>query len=292
MNPETPFNHIDNSESRDSSFDSLKNVPFAGDRQQKPNSLDVMADLLNDTRKRIHKRTEENIERGTRKIRIMANEYASAQYPEIYSNVDEDEIEKTCSRYVEQIDKNTAWDIMDTFKDRGYRKGCQYLARRLSRLLDIEDPPKVKHVLNSKETNNDAVYSSKKNIIYVYHKGDADSIDRRKPRYSDIDLIAHEMWHAYQFDRLKRGKDRGEAYKINADYYFDSKPDPDLENDPNAIASANDKYYDQLLEQEAYWFGHAVADKCRATKRSTPDIATEFHRYLRRRKTKASSAKR
>lgn len=291
MNSETSPSHIDNSDPYDSGFDSLKNVPFAGDHQQKPNGLDAMADLLDNSRKRIHKRAEENIEKGMRKISTIASEYASTQYPEIYSEVDEAEIEKTCSRYVERIDKNTAWDIMDTFKDRGYRKGCQYLVKRLSRLLDIEEPPKIKHVANSKDTTNDAAYSSKQNIIYIYHKNDVDSIDRRKPKYSDIDLVSHEMWHAHQFDQLKRGKGKGESYKINANNYFDSRPDPDLEDDPSAVADATNRYYDQLLEQEAFWFGHAVADRCRAVRHSTPDIATEFHRRYRRRKIQSSVSK-
>lgn len=270
MNRDPSFNHLITSSPgtpESSDFDDLKNIPFAGTPQPDPKTASAMQDIKKNALSSIKKHSAKQFKAVRGEVQDGFNHIMADYYPEIYSEVDPDEVERKVARFANKIDKDVAWDIMDTFSEMGYVAGCNHTTKVISKILGLKTPPRVRHYYHSKETTADAAYNRNEHTIDIYHPGDQDTISQHETGYDEIDLIAHETFHAYQANKAVQGK--GEAYRINEDYYMD----------PNR---SGDDYYAQLLEQEAYCFGHTVADRCKEVRLSSRDVVTEFKRRVRR----------
>ncbi|MBQ3320927.1 hypothetical protein IJG71_02230 [Candidatus Saccharibacteria bacterium] len=222
-----------------SSFDSLKDVPFMGDKLKEKEELDLS------------QIPQEYIyDRKRRPIWVEAMKQEGSG-----------KVAKTCRPFLDKImgDKILTWDILSQY-DKNYRKGNKFLVDTLSEMFGIE-PPKIKyHRIKGRSIA--GAYDPRDNSIHFFYRMNREE----RGRTDDMNTIAHEMWHAYQEAILRQKKGvRSDLYRINSDLYISSEDD--LEG-----------YLKQIFEMEAFFFGDHLENSFRGARRHGQDVVTSFIR--------------
>ena len=99
------------------------------------------------------------------------------------------------------------------------------------------------------------------NAIYI--RRDKENLEW-KPRNMHHELriceyLAHELWHAFQYQEMDDGSERGKKYQINMRHYQDAKG---IRAD---IPKFENPYEQQMVEREAYVAGLSFRNFCERT---------------------------
>ena len=173
-------------------------------------------------------------------------------HAEIFQNVSSEEIEKLQSGYLEKL-KGVDWVNVLASYGEGKRFADEQCAVLLCETLGINNPPTIVYKEKG-PMDPSGCYVLSSNEITIFDGGeDVDSIQMRGENdpffklISRVNLLSHEMWHAYQHQLADSGNNRGELYEMNFKYYLDSNIDMG-------------GYKEQLVEKEAYAFGDATGN--------------------------------
>ena len=141
--------------------------------------------------------------------------------------------------------------MSDTLEAMGYERGIEMVAGLIAGILGV-DKFKIKFQIVKKG----------KNVkMYGCDRRDNSIVVRRtqEERYEDVlgvsdavEMIAHECWHTYQNNEVKKNSRRAQLY-YKQEYI---EPEDDLEG-----------YYRQPYELEAYVFGEMVRNKFSKTRK-------------------------
>lgn len=187
----------------------------------------------------------------------------SKNYPEIYAPSAE-LIQRNIQPYVESIREDCAilYDIGCSMEKDGVTEDkVSRLVEFFAEKFEVTIPPKISFI---KETDDDgdAYHSNFKKEIGT-------RIDKTRSVAQIIGTISHEMWHAHQHESEKM------EYGINFDYYYEGSMD-------------YDKYYNQLVEKEAFAMGDSISDIYRRLDlekhpERIPDLRRKYKEWIGRR---------
>ncbi len=245
---------IDDPFLRKKHFDSLYEIETTGKRVDK-----VIADFWN------------NDEEFTDSIdyqRMMFEQVRNN--PDIYKEIDEEEMDKLTDGVLEQLSEKKLSEIMRTY-EKNPRKGDKLLAKELVPLLGLgSNPPALEY---GQAKNNEGGYYSRRTHTVVIceenlgHKETDEQGNEEervlktssifgflKPKKMEDDIffrmgaVAHELWHAHQWAGENVDEDRREKYRQNFVYYVSGHSNYNL-------------YRSQLIEAEAWKFGTKVENR-------------------------------
>lgn len=135
------------------------------------------------------------------------------------------------------------WESLDTYEK---KLALVNYEKKLSKVLDLRNPPKIEFFQG--KPRECGSYDRRNNIIRVNetHLNDTKLI---------VNTIAHETWHAYQYQCAENPKTRQDMlYAINFKKYVSP-----IEYEGKWLLF--DEYESQLVEAEARAFGNLLADK-------------------------------
>lgn len=146
-------------------------------------------------------------------------------------DLDSSDIKKSLSQFQEP-----SWNCLDMDE----KKECvQQFATLIGETLDLEHPPEIKYYTASQDECGE--FDSKHNVVRI----NENNFDSPK---EIVDTVAHEMRHAYQFQRSKKIENYQDfLYAYNFEHYIP----------PTFFLD----YQDQLIESEAQAFADLFAEK-------------------------------
>lgn len=157
---------------------------------------------------------------------------------------------ETVTPYVDKMRREDLDYILGTYRE-DFEAGNQAMAAYVAQTLGLETliNVKTKEVESKDDVKSDGQYwNHSKEITLFQVKGEKVSLSKT------IDTIAHELWHAKQWEEVENGDKRGALYKEEFTHAVD--PYEDYEG-----------YRNQMVEQEAFIFGQSVAERAGATAR-------------------------
>lgn len=158
-----------------------------------------------------------------------------AIHPEIY-HPDAHEITATCNSYLQRLDHNTTWDLIDQLRD-NYFVGEKAAFACLAELLDLKDRPKLNFRINEKDTRNRVSYNHERNEVIV------DTPHNRSRSVTETDLyqLAHQLWRVHQIETSYEDSEQGSKYWLNLAHRARRRDD-------------RRAFLDQLIERESRYF--------------------------------------
>ena len=165
-----------------------------------------------------------------------------ATYPGIFNQVDDPEVRTLVADTLKDFPVERLDEVDELKRHQYYREADQKLVQIISDFLHLPETPKI-------------VYESESDLYAGLYNPSPNSVTLVRDREGDesfewqdiVNVIAHELWHAHQYDEVSRDTERGRLYDINFDHYFDP-----------GYSSAEFSTYDaQLVEVEARAFGEA-----------------------------------
>ena len=132
--------------------------------------------------------------------------------------------------------------------------------KHLCEIYGIENVPDLNY-FGGEDSNLAGFYEPNKNAIYI--RRDKEDLEWR-PRNMHHELriceyLAHELWHAFQYQEMDDGSERGKKYQINMRHYQDAKG---IRAD---IPKFENPYEQQMVEREAYVAGLSFRNFCERT---------------------------
>lgn len=193
------------------------------------------------------------------KAHKAAEEWAelTAKYPNIFGNVDFAAIKQRAKETLEMIPLEKIHEIAKLKASGKYRKADQVEVDLFTEIFNLDSKPELQYGAKNICGGN---YSHPDRRLVVRRLFSGKDDEKRVDQ-----IIAHEMWHAYQFKEEDHNTELGKKYKINSDHYQQGNPSwinsssntDDLSQNPYEVY---DRYRNQLLEAEAFVFGEMFAD--------------------------------
>ncbi|MBR3256510.1 hypothetical protein IKG10_02490 [Candidatus Saccharibacteria bacterium] len=176
------------------------------------------------------------------------------------------EIPGICRQYTNEISFNKlrAWDVLEANRH-DYRRGAEELRDWLADMFQIE-PPRLEFRL-TRNLDFLGEYDPDKNIIVVVRDAGRD----REGDLNDLNTVAHEMWHAWQYHVVSSGGERSDIYSFNDRHYCPSEEDEKM-------------YEGQIMEREAFYFGKTVERYFGNYLKEGQDVVTAFLRTFGKKK--------
>lgn len=148
--------------------------------------------------------------------------------------------------FTEKIDEGMAAEINFGIGLKHYNNEItdETTVNYFSKILNIEPPNIIYRKVNG-EYEGAAAYNGKQNTLYFFkYKDDLSPEGQPLARdYGKLREIAHELWHAHQFDEIRNNKPRGNFYRNSISNYIKAKQD---------LVG----YYTQPIEVEAELFAY------------------------------------
>jgi hypothetical protein len=173
------------------------------------------------------------------------------ELPEIFENVDEAEIDWITTVTIEKIPREQLSQIAKIYESSS-QEGDQQLLNLLAPILGITDnPPAIRYHIKGEE-NEGGGYNGLVNAINIHEETIAASVDTPTELVIErMSSLAHEAWHAHQWNGTNIDEKRRDMYRENfACYFF-------------ADTSLYEVYEKQLVENEAYTFEAKFKSLCR-----------------------------
>ena len=149
---------------------------------------------------------------------------------------------------VQRIDKDQVGSINESFLLwNDYRVGYQETVSLLANILDIE--PRVDiHIIPESERKKYPIArcGDEGGTIRIFHVKN-DSYHGTGKIIDPIRKIAHEMWHVYQYNEIRKGGPKSAVYQDNLSDYYRIGQEVTLEEQTT--------YFRQPIEEEAIVFG-------------------------------------
>ena len=179
---------------------------------------------------------------------------------------------------VQKITEGDAGSINEAFLYWGdYQIGYRETISLLANILDIEEPHLDLHVVPKLERIKYpyAQYSDRQSAIRVFHTEDDSYVGTGKIM-APIRKIAHEMWHAYQFNEIRKHGPRSIIYQDGFNQYYRPPDKPTIEE--------YERYIKQPVEEEAFVFGEKFVLEFvkKLIKDSTNELANQKHSSIGR----------
>ena len=149
----------------------------------------------------------------------------------------------------QRIDKDQVGSINESFLLwNDYRVGYQETVSLLANILDIEEPRVDIHIIPEKKRKKYPIArcGDEGGTIRIFHVKN-DSYHGTGKIIDPIRKIAHEMWHVYQYNEIRKGGPKSAVYQDNLSDYYRIGQEVTLEEQTT--------YFRQPIEEEAIVFG-------------------------------------
>lgn len=218
-----------------------------GLRQEKTESNTIDA-FENDNKDNL---TENRIDLGSKKFNV---EGKRIEFREIYHEIfDRNETEFEFKEF--DFGSKELKECLIEFKEENWSKldeidkikVVEEYKQCLEKMLELKKIPKL--VWFSADKNNCGCFVGKKNTIYI-------NINWINEPEMTLDTLSHEMWHAKQYERSKRPKERN-------DYLYAVNFSPKVYYTPQKVGKnyvGYDLYEGQLVEAEARAFASRIVE--------------------------------
>ena len=150
---------------------------------------------------------------------------------------------------VQRIDKDWVGSINESFLLwNDYRVGYQETVSLLANILDIEEPRVDIHIIPESERKRYPIArcGDEGGTIRIFHT-ENDSYHGTGKIIDPIRKISHEMWHAYQYNEIRKHGPKSAVYQDNLSDYYRIGQEATLEEQT--------AYFRQPIEEEAIVFG-------------------------------------